>query len=52
MSMCANTYGHICRIYKKLLGPIPSKQISLLKGLANLSGSPHSDKKLQEQGFL
>lgn len=38
----ANTYRHIYRIYKHFLGPIPSKQISLLKGLANLSGSPHS----------
>lgn len=34
----ANTYRHMCRIYKNFLGPILSKQMLLLKGLANLSG--------------
>lgn len=39
-------------IYNNFSGPIPSKQMLLLKHLDNLSGSPHSDKKLQEQGFV
>lgn len=37
---------------KNLLGPIPSKKILLLNVLANMSGSPYSDKKLQKQGFV
>lgn len=37
---------------KNFLGPIPSKKILLLNGLANVSGNPCSDKKLQKQGFV
>lgn len=39
-------YIDTCRIYTNLLGPIPNNHILLVKDLANLSGSLHSDKKL------
>lgn len=44
--VCVQMYIDMCGVYKKLLGPIPNNHILLLKNLANLSGSLHSDKKL------